>query len=164
MKSKQTNSKKPFLYFISPFLSPGLQRPQDDSFMDWSADIPDTPVSPLPCVPPAREHISSPHDPLHNTCSSGKNSMESGDSTPILLDYSDNQPVIASSWDRAFHVVFIFGTEKTWSEDAAIIHKSIKRIGSYIKNHSVNKNLLSKDFIPVVKSLWKLIETIYTSK
>jgi len=61
-------------------------------------------------------------------------------------------------------VVSIFGTKKTWSEDAANIHKSIKRIGSYIKNHLADKNLPSGDFIPVVKSLWKLIETIYTLK
>ena len=153
MKSKQTNSKKPFLPFIGPFLSPGLQRPQNDSSMDWSANIPDAPASPLLCVPPAREYMSSSYDPLHNTGSSGKNSMESGDSISTLLDYSDNQPVIASSWNGAFHAVSIFGTEKTWSENAAIIHKSIKRIDSYIKNHSVDKNPPSRDFIPVVKSL-----------
>ena len=90
--------------------------------------------------------------------------MESSDSVPILLDYSDNQLAITSSWDGAFHAVSIFGTEKTWSKDAANIHESIKRIGSYIKNHLSDKNLLSGDFIPVVKSLWKLIETIYISK
>ena len=33
-----------------------------------------------------------------------------------------------------------------------------------MKNHPVDKNLPSRDFIPVVKSLWKLIETIYASK
>ena len=72
--------------------------------------------------------------------------------------------MITSSWDGAFHAVSIFGTEKTWSEDAANIHESIKRIGSYIKNHPADKNLPSGYFIPVVKSFWKLIETIYTSK
>jgi len=61
-------------------------------------------------------------------------------------------------------VVSIFRTEKTWSEDAANIHESIKRIGSYIKNYLADKNPPSRDFIPVVKSLWKLIETIYASK
>jgi len=97
MKSKQTNSKKPLSPFVSPFLSPGLQRPQDDSSMDWSTDILDAPASPLLHVPPAREHMSSPHDPLHNMGSSGKNRVESGDSAPTLLDYSDNQLVITSS-------------------------------------------------------------------
>jgi len=61
-------------------------------------------------------------------------------------------------------MVSIFRTEKTWSEHAVNIHESIKRIGSYIKNHLADKNLPSGDFIPVVKSLWKLIEMIYTSK
>ena len=61
-------------------------------------------------------------------------------------------------------MVSIFRTEKTWSDDAANIYESIKRIGSYIKNHPADKNLPSGDFIPVFKSLWKLIETIYTSK
>jgi len=82
----------------------------------------------------------------------------------LLLHYSDNQLAIASSCNRAFYVVSIFRTEKTWSKDAANIYESIKRIGSYIKNHPVDKNLPSGDFILVVKSLWKLIEMIYTSK
>ena len=132
--------------------------------MNWSADISDASALSLLCIPPAREYMSLPHDPLHNIGSSGKNSMEFGNSAPILLNYSDNQLVIASSWNRAFRAVSIFGTEKTWSKDAVIIHKFIKRIGSYIKNHSVNKNPPSRDFISVFKSLWKLIETIYTSK
>jgi len=72
--------------------------------------------------------------------------------------------VIASSWDGAFHVVSIFRTEKTWSDNAANIHESIKRIDFYIKSHLVDKNPPSGDFIPVVKSFWKLIEMIYTSK
>ena len=58
--------------------------------MDWSTDILDAPASPLLCVSPAREHMSLPHDPLHNTGSSSKNRAESGDSAPTLLDYSDN--------------------------------------------------------------------------
>jgi len=164
MKSKQTNSKKLLSSFVSPFLSSGLQRPQDDLFMDWSTDIPDALISPLPCVPLAREHMSLPHDSLHNMSSSNKNRAESGNSAPTLLDYSDNQLAIASSQDGAFHMVFIFRTEKTWSEDTTNIHKSIKKIGSYIKNHPADKNPPSGDFIPVVKSLWKLIEMIYTSK
>jgi len=164
MKSKQTNSKKPLSPFISPFLSPSLQRPQDDSSIDWSTDIPDASASPLLCVPLAREHMSLPHNPLHNMGSSSKNRAESGDSASTLLDYSDNQSAIASSWDGAFHAVSIFRTEKTWSEDAANIHKSMKIIGSYIKNHLADKNLPSRDFIPVVKSFWKLIEIIYASK
>ena len=81
--------------------------------MNWSADIPDASALPLLCIPLAREHMSLPHDPLHNTGSSGKNSTEFGDSAPILLNYSNNQPIIASFWNGAFYVVSIFETEKT---------------------------------------------------
>jgi len=84
MKSKQTNSKKPLSPFISPFLSPGLQKPQNDSSMDWSTNIPDAPTSPLPCVLPAREHMSLPHDPLHNMGLSSKNRVESSNSALTL--------------------------------------------------------------------------------
>ena len=90
--------------------------------MNWSVDISDTLASPLLCVPPASEYVSLPHDPLHNIGLNGKNRVKSSDSAPILLDYSNNQPVIANSWDGAFHVVSIFGSENTWSEDTANIH------------------------------------------
>jgi len=95
MKSKQTNNMKPLLPFISPFLSPGLQRPQEDSAMDWSTDIPEAPASPSLHVPLASEHVSSPHIPLHNMGSNSKNRAESA--APSLLDYGEGQPVIASS-------------------------------------------------------------------
>ena len=72
MKPKQSNNKKQLLPFVSPFLSPGFQRPQEDSEMDWSMDTPQAPASPLPHVPPASEHIPLPHVPLHNMGSNGK--------------------------------------------------------------------------------------------
>ena len=90
IKLKQTNSKKLLSPFVSPFLSPGLQRPQNDLFMDWSTDIPDTSALSLLHVSSVREHVLSPHNPLHNTGSSGKNRAKSGDSAPTLLNYSDN--------------------------------------------------------------------------
>jgi len=97
MKSKQTNSKKLLSPFVSSFLSLGFQRSQDNSSIDWSTDIPDALASSLPHVLPVREHVSLPHDLLHNTGSSSKNRAKSGDSTPTLLDYGDNQLAIASS-------------------------------------------------------------------
>jgi len=153
MKSKQSNNKKMSLSFISPFLSPSFQRPQDNSFMDWSMDVPTAPTSPLLYIPPAGEHVSLPHVTLPNTDSSSKNRMESNDSSPSLLDYGNNQPVITSSWDGAFHVVSIFRTENSGSEDAANILKSIEQIGSYISNHLADKKLPVEEFVLVVKSL-----------
>ena len=152
------------LPFVSPFLSPGFQKPQDDSSMDWSVDVPTAPVSPSLCVPPAGEHVLLPYVLLHNMGSSGKNKAESDNSGPSLLDYSNNQLVIVSSWNEAFHVVSIFRTENSRSEDAANILKSIKQISSYISNYPVDKKLPVGEFFPVIKSLCKLIETIYISK
>ena len=45
-----------------------------------------------------------------------------------------------------------------------MIYKSIKRIEIYIKHHPVDKVLPKEDFILVVRNLWKLIDTIYTTK
>jgi len=132
--------------------------------MDWSADVPTAPTSPPPCVPSSGEHVSLPHVPLPNIGSSGKNRAESDDSGLSLLDYGNNQPAIASSWDGAFHVVLIFGTKNSGSEDAANILKSIEQISLYISNHSADKKPSVGKFVLVVKSLWKLIKTIYISK
>ena len=164
MKSKQSNSKKTLSPFISPFLSPGFQRSQDDSSMDWSVNIPTTPVSPSSYVSSAGEYISLPHVPLSNIGLSSKNRAESDDSGPFLLDYSNNQLVIASSWDGPFHMVSIFRTKNSGSEDTANILESIEQIGLYISNHPADKKPPVGEFVLVVKSLWKLIETIYTSK
>ena len=95
MKSKQTNNTKLLLSFISLFLSPGLQRPQKDSDMDWSTDIPVAFALPSLRVPLASEHMSSPHVLLHNMGSNSKNRVESAAFS--LLDYSESQLAITSS-------------------------------------------------------------------
>jgi len=162
MKSKQTNNKKQLSPFISPFLSPGFQRPQEDMDMDWSIDTPQAPTSPPLCVSPTSEHVSSPHVPLHNMGSNSKNRAESA--TPFVLDYSKGQPLIASSWDGAYQALSIFRTEDTIFKDAEMIFNSIRRLKSYIKHHSVDKMPPKREFVPVVEYLWKLIDTIYATK
>ena len=89
MKLKQTNNKKQLSSFVSPFLSSGFQRPQEDIDIDWSIDTPQVPVSPSLDVPPASEHISLPHALLHNMGSNGKSRAESA--APSVLDYSEGQ-------------------------------------------------------------------------
>ena len=153
MKSKQTSSKKPLSPFISPFLSPGHQRPQDDSLMDWSSDIPEVQDSFQQCVPSAGGHVSSPYVPLLNRDSSGDNRAEISDSGPSVLNYGNNQPSITSSWDGAYCTLSVFGTEKSASTDAANINLSIKRIVDYIKHHHADDNLPAGDFISIVNSL-----------
>jgi len=111
MKPKQPNNKKQLSPFVSLFLSPSFQRPQEDSEMDWSMDTPQAPASPLPYVPPASEHVPSPHALLHNMGSNGKNRAESA--VPSILDYGEGQPVVTSAWNRAHHVLSIFGTGGT---------------------------------------------------
>ena len=95
MKLKQSNNKKLLSPFISPFLSSSLQRPQEDIDMDWSSDIPQAPTSPSLHVPPASEHILSPHALLHNKDPNSKNSVASA--VPSVLDYGKDQLAISSS-------------------------------------------------------------------
>ena len=45
-----------------------------------------------------------------------------------------------------------------------MILKSIKRIGIYIKHYPVDKALPKKEFILIVKNLWKMINIIYIAK
>jgi len=164
MKSKQTSSKKPLSPFVSLFLSPSCQRPQDDSSMDWSLDIPEVQDSPQQHIPLVEGHVSSPHISLLNRDSSGDNRVEPSDSGPLVLNYGNNQPSIISSWDGAYCALSVFRTKESASTDAANINSSIKRIVDYIKHHHADDDILTGDFIPVVNSLWKLINTIYASK
>ena len=86
MAPKQTNNKKQSLPFVSPFLSPGFQRPQEDSDMDWSMDPPQAPASLSLCVALTSEHVPLPHVPSHNKDSNSKNRAEP--TTPLVLNYS----------------------------------------------------------------------------
>ena len=63
--------------------------------MDWSMDTLQAPVSSSLHIPPVKEHVLSPHVPLHNMGSNSKNRAES--TAPFVLDYSEGQPLIASS-------------------------------------------------------------------
>ena len=140
-KSKQSSNKS------SPFINhPNFQvnmREQDDSPMDWSADTPHT--------------IPQPHVPTPQGSSHSNNMSET------LLDYGNGQPADASSWDGAFQAVSLFGTKETSSKDAAHIHESLVRISNYIKNHPISKEMISNDFVPVVKNLWNLFDTVFAS-
>jgi len=95
MAPKQANNKKQSLPFISPFLNPGFQRPQEDLDMDWSIDPPQAPASPSLCVTPASEHVPSPHAPLHNKGPNGKDRAAS--TAPLVLSYGEGQPAISSN-------------------------------------------------------------------
>ena len=94
--------------------------------------------------------------------SNGKNRAESA--APSILDYSEGQPSIASSWDRAYYVLFIFEMEDTIFKDTEMIYDSIRRLRNYIKHYPVDKALLKGEFVPVVEYLWKLIGIIYAIK
>ena len=120
-------------------------------------DTPQAPTSPFLHVPPASEHV-----PLHNKSSNGKNRTESA--VLSVLDYGEGQLAITSSWDGAHHALSIFGIEDTTLKDAESMFESIKRIRSYIKYHSVDKGILEREFILIVKQLWKLINNIYVAK
>ena len=95
-------------------------------------------------------YISPPHGPLG---SNGNRGVESNNSTPTVLNYSNNQLVIISSWDGAFQVLSIFGTEDSTVTNTKNIQESIHRIVDYIKHHLADKKVPTGDFIPVIKSL-----------
>ena len=166
------------------FLKPREQRPRNKSSMDQSADISEVQSSSLPHVSSAGENVSLPHVPLHNSPrvtpsgetlllphipspnrdSSRKKRADSNDSGPSILNYGNNQPMIASSQDGAFHALFIFGTEESNVKDAKNIHESLNRIIKFIKHYPADKKPPTEEFVPVVRSLWELIGAIFTNK
>jgi len=162
MAPKQTNNKKQLLLFVSPFLSPGFQRLQENSDMDWSMNPPQAPVSPSLRVAPASEHVPLPHVPSHNKDSNGKNRAES--TTSLILNYSEGQPAISHNWDGAYHALSIFGTEDTLVKDSEMMFNSIVRLKSFIKYHPVDKSPMERELVPIVEFLWKLFNTIYSAK
>jgi len=159
MAPKQTNNKKQSLPFVSPLLSPGFQRPQEDLNMDWSIDPLQAPASPTLCVTPASEHIPSPHVPSHNKGSNGKNRADS--TAPSVLSYGKGQPAISGNWDGSHYALSIFGSEDTLTKDSEMIYDSLTRMRSFIKHHL---NPTEREVTPVVEKLWRLIDTIYAAK
>jgi len=93
MAPKQTNNKKQLLPFASPFLSPGFQRLQEDSDMDWSMDPLQASASPSLRVVPTSEHVPSPYVPSHNKDSNDKNRAES--TVLLVLNNGERQPAIS---------------------------------------------------------------------
>jgi len=113
MKSKHTPTKKTAeetKKISQYFLNLSHSSPRDNSSIDWSADIPEAQSLPTPCASPAGKHVSSPQVPLSNKDSMERSKVESNNSGPSVLNYGNNQPLIASSWDGVHHVLFIFGT------------------------------------------------------
>ena len=162
MKSTSNfDNSKPISATNSLFLSSG-QRTQDDSSMDWSTDP--APASPPSYVPSVRECMSSSCAPLPNSESIGKRRVESDSSGPSVLNYNNNQLLIASSWDGAYHTLSVFGTGETSATDVANIALSITRMTDYFKHNLADKNLPAEEFADVVKTLWSLIASVYTYK
>ena len=162
MAPKQTNNKKQLSPFVSPFLSPGFQRPQEDSDMDWSMDPPQAPASPSLHVTPASEHVLLPHVPPHNKDSKGKNRAES--TMPSVLNYGKGQLAISCNWDGVHHALSMFRIEDTLAKDSEMMFDSIMRLKSFIKHHLVDKSSIERELLLIVEYLWKLFNTIYSAK
>jgi len=167
MKSKHTPAKKmaeEVKKISQYFCNPSHSSPRDDLLMDWSEDIPEAQFSPTLCASPAGEHMLSPQVPLSNRDSMERSRAESNNSGPSVLNYGNNQPLIASSWDGAHHTLSIFGTQETTAIDAANIAQSISRMIDYFKHNPADKKPPAGEFADVVKALWGLITMIYTSR
>ena len=61
-----------------------------------------------------------------------------------------------------FHMVS--RTKEALPNDAANINELLVRISNYIKYHAVGKGAISNDFVPVIKNLWNLFDTVFASK
>ena len=155
MKLKQSTNKN---LVSSPFLHSGQQKTKDELSMNWSMDVSEALTSLQPCVPPASQHVSPPHVLLD------LNGNNVSDSAPSVLNYGNNQLAIISSWDRAFHILSLFRTEESNAKDAKNIQISLSRIVNYIKHHPIDKKILSREFVPVVKGLWELIKALIANK
>ena len=126
--------------------------------MDWSIDVPKAHISLQPCVPSAGQYMSPLHVPLDS------NSNNVSDFAPSILNYSNNQPAIISSWDGAFHILSLFRIKESNAKNTKNIQISLSRIVDYIKHYPINKKILSGEFVPVVKELWELIEALIANK
>ena len=146
------------------FCNPSHSSSRDDLLMDWSEEIPEAQSSPTPHTSSAGEYMSSPQVPLSNRDSMERSKVESNNFGPSVLNYGNNQPSIASSWDGAHDVLSIFGTQETTAIDTANITQSISRMIDYFKHNLANKKLPAGEFANVVKALWGLIAMIYTSR
>jgi len=167
MKSKHTPAKKmaeEVKKISQYFCNPSHLSPRDDLSMDWNKDIPEAQFSPILCASPAGKHMSSPQVPLSNRDSMERSRAESNNSGPSVLNYGNNQPSIAGSWDGAHHTLSIFGTQETITIDATNITQLISRMIDYFKHNLADKKLPAGEFADVVKALWGLIAMIYTSR
>ena len=60
----------------------------------------------------------SPCTLLYNRDMKEKRRTDSINSGPLVLNYSGNQPLLPSSWNRAHHTLSIFRTDKISEIDA----------------------------------------------
>ena len=126
--------------------------------MDWSSDISEVQTSPQPHISLAGENMSLPYIPLPNKDSSRKSKVEPNNSGLSVLDYSNNQWSVASSWDGAHQVLSIFRTRETTTINTANISLSITRITDYLKHNP------AREFVDIVRAFWSLIVSVYSAR
>ena len=164
MKSKYALAKKTpeeVKKIAQYFINPSFSRPMDESLIDWSEDVPEVQSSPVPHVSPAGEHVPLLQFlPIPRVSPAGKHvplphvpRAESSNSGPSALNYSNNQPTIASSWDGAPHALSIFGTKETSASDTANMFQLITRMIDFFKNNLADRVPLAGEFTDVVKAL-----------
>ena len=127
MKSKQSNNKKLFVPYQNPFSN--LEE-SVNTLMDWSEDT-TVQTNSLPHVPPAGEHIPSPHVLLSHG-SGIDNTMNNSNVEKTVLNYGNNQPTNLSLWNGTSQVLSIFGSEESLTVDATNAAISLERITKYI--------------------------------
>ena len=161
MKSKHSSNKKSFTLYTNPFSN--LKGPVNTA-MDWSADT-HTPTSLPPCVSPAGEHVPLPHVSLLQGSEADNSTINSNVKT-IVLNCGNNQftELSLSLWDGSHQALLIFRSENSIITDTTNIESSLRRITTYISQHPITSPQAPEELNNIVKIMWNLINTIYTSK
>ena len=168
MKPKQSNNKKQLLPFVSPFLSPGFQRSLENSDMDWSIDIPQASASSFLYVPHLFCMFLLQVNMFHH-----------------LMFYYIIRVQMARTEQNLLHPWYQIMMKVNWQlkalrmeltiyylylEQEILPSKMLNQCLNPSKELGVTSNIIQwtrgyqREFIPIVKQLWKLIDNIYVAK
>ena len=80
----------------------------------------------------------------------------------IQLNYDIDQALDPESWDGEFRAVSLHGSMEHLVSDVKNIKESLRRMGNYIKDKSVNSNPNDvKDLDGMGKAVWEFLSTVY---
>jgi len=82
----------------------------------------------------------------------------------INLNYNINQALDPEKWDGNFHATSLYKAIEHLASDIKNIKDSLRRIGKYIRDKSINNNPNNiKNLEGVGKIVWEFLSFIYNS-